>query len=440
MAAVELKNTKTEYHAQVKIASADVDNQIESEIAKIAKTAKIDGFRVGKVPVSMVKKKYYSSVRADVVREKIGNAIEEIVKDKKLNIATDPAVEDLKNDEGKDLECVLKFEIVPEIKLPDFKKIELEKPALDAKDKDIKEQLDQLASFSKNYEKETKGKAKKGDQVTIDAVGYVDGKAFDGGKLEAHKLVLGSNAFIPGFEDQLIGTKAGDDVSVNVEFPKEYHSTDLAGKPSEFKVQVLAVHQESIQELDDEFAKKFQCKSMDELKEKMSDNLKKSFEQSIHVLMKMRLFDKLENTLDFDVPASLLARELEALEKQGDQMKDDEELKNKSDAEKKKYFEGLAQRRVRIGLMLAEYVKQNKIQIEEADIREAILAQARNYPGQEQQVIDFYMKNKQAIENLKGPVLEEKAVKVIFDKEVKLKEKLYTKEKLEKLLNSEIKD
>ncbi len=440
MTIAELKNTKTEYHTKVTYPKKDIDTSIDQEISKISKTAKMDGFRVGKVPTTILKKKYYSSVRADVMRDKISGSIAEIVKDKKLNIAMDPAIEDLVNEEGKDLECTLKFEIVPEIDLPDFSKIKLEKPVLEVKEKDVEEQLKQLASFSKSYDKETKGKAKKGDQLTIDAIGYVDGEAFDGGKLDGHKLVLGSNTFIPGFEDQLIGAKAGDDVSVKVDFPKEYHAENLAGKPSEFKVQVKAVHQETEQKIDDEFAKKFQSKNLKELKEKLSENVTKSFEQSIHVLLKMRLFDKLESMLKFDVPPSLLAREQAALEQQKDALKEDSELKSKSEKEQQKYFDNLATRRVRIGLMLAEYVKSKKIQIDEADIREAIIAQARNYPGQEQQVIEYYQKDKNALEALKGPVLEEKAVKVIFEKEIKFTDKNYAKDKLEKLLNEEIKD
>ncbi|CAN0586055.1 unnamed protein product, partial [Ectocarpus sp. 12 AP-2014] len=223
----ELKNDKTEFHAKVTIPVNSITGEIDQELKGIAKTAKMDGFRVGKVPTHILKKKYASSIRADIVRKKINSTIDELIKKNNLNIAMDPAIEDLENEDDKDLAFTLKFELLPEIKLPEFKKIAIEKPVMEVSEKDINEQINRIAEFSKTYEKESKGKAVSGDQLTIDAVGYVDGKAFEGGKLEGHKLVLGSNTFIPGFEEQLIGSKVGDDVKVKVTFPEEYHAENL---------------------------------------------------------------------------------------------------------------------------------------------------------------------------------------------------------------------
>lgn len=436
----ELKKDKTEFHAKVTISIHDISQQIDTELANVAKTAKMDGFRVGKVPLTVLRKKYVPTIRNGIARDKIDAATKQIIKDNKLNIAFDPAIDDFKNEDDKDIEFVLKFELLPVITLPDFKKISIEKPVLDVSKKDIDEQLDRILSFSKSYDKETKLKAKSGDQVTIDAIGYVNGEAFDGGKLNSHKLVLGSKSFIPGFEDQLIGSKAGDDVSVKVDFPKDYHSKDLAGKPSEFKVKVLAVHQESTQKIDDEFAKKFKCENVEQLREQISKNISSNYDESILVLMKMKLFDKLEELLKFEIPASLLEREKEILKGQSSKLGEDAEIKNMSDKEKVKYFDDLAARRVRIGLMLAEYVKQKGLSITEEDLRHALIEQAKNYPGQEQMVIEFYQKNKNALENLKGPILESKGVKAIFANEVVIKEKSYTIDKLEKFLENELRD
>ena len=434
----ELKNDKTEFHAKVTIPVNSITGEIDQELKGIAKTAKMDGFRVGKVPTHILKKKYASSIRADIVRKKINSTIDELIKKNNLNIAMDPAIEDLENEDDKDLAFTLKFELLPEIKLPEFKKIAIEKPVMKVSEKDINEQINRIAEFSKTYEKESKGKAVSGDQLTIDAVGYVDGKAFEGGKLEGHKLVLGSNTFIPGFEDQLIGSKVGDDVKVKVTFPEEYHAENLAGKPSEFKVQVKAVHKAITPKIDDEFAKKFKCDTLEKLKEQIKENLSTSYQEPIHILMKMNLFDQLENMLKFEVPKSLIEREISILEKQSDQFAE-LDLNKKSDKEKAKYFEKLAARRVRIGLVLAEYVKQKNIKITEDDVRQAIIAQARNYPGQEKQVIEFYQKDRQALEALKGPILEEKGVKEIFDNEIIINEKSYSKDKLEELLEKEVK-
>lgn len=435
MKTTELKNDSTDFHVKVTIPAKEIASEIEKELAKLAKTAKLDGFRVGKVPASVLQKKYGLALRSDAVKNKIMKAMSDIAKDKDLRILMDPEVSDLKSEENKDLEFTLKYQLLPEISMPDFKKIAIEKPILEVKDKDIDAQMEQLVGLAKDYTKESKTKAKKGDQVTIDAVGYVDNKAFAGGKLTAHKLVLGSGAFIPGFEDQLIGSKAGDDVSVKVAFPKEYHEKSLAGKPSEFKVQVLAVHSESPAKLDDEFAKKFNFENLAKLKEQVTKNISQSYDEPIETMMKMDLFDKLEGMLKFDIPAALLEREVSILRNQAGQMQD-EELDGKSAKEQDAYFTKLASRRVKLGLMLAEYVKLHKLQIEKADINKAVMAQARQFPGRENEVINLYLKNSEALESLKGPILEDKAVRNIFEKEVKLTEKSYTKEKLEKLLES----
>ncbi len=451
MKVTELKNNKTEYHAKISFLNKEIAELIDNKLNTVAKTAKMDGFRVGKVPVSILRKKHLPSIRADIIQNKINDSVNEVSKKNNLKVALEPVIEDLKNEEDKDLEFTIKFDLIPEIKMPEFKKISIEKAVLEVSKKDVNEQIKQLASFSKTYDKESKGKAKKGDQVTIDAVGYVDGKAFDGGKLDDHKLVLGSNTFIPGFEDQLIDSKAGDDVSVKVDFPKEYHVKDLAGKPSEFKVKVKAVHKATDVKIDDEFAKKFKCETLAKLEEEISKNIASSYKEPIHNMMKMKLFDELENLLKFDVPKSLLTKEIDTLNVQANQIEKQEigdksenksqsKSDSKSEKEKKEYLNKIAGRRVKVGLMLAEYVNINKIRIEEEDIRQAIIAQARKYPGQEQKVIDFYQKNRNAIESLKGPILEEKAVKEIFSKEITIKEKKYSKDKIEKLLNEEIRD
>jgi trigger factor len=434
---LELKKDDLNLHIKVIIPTKEINDTITKELTRIGKTAKMDGFRVGKVPPHILKKKYFDSLFGDVARNKISESVTNITKERKLRTVIDPQVEDLKIEKDQDLEFVLKFQLLPEISMPDFSKVTIEKPMLKVSKENIEAELDRLAGFSKIFEKETKGKAKIGDQLTIDAVGYVDGEAFEGGKLTSHKLVLGSNAFIPGFEDQLVGSKAGEDVLVKVTFPEQYQAKNLAGKSSEFKVKVLAVHNGKLPDIDDEFAKGFNCKTIEELKEKISDNLEHEYDNHIHVFIKMKLFDKLEDLLKFEVPEVLLQRELEILKKQAVEMEDDPSIADKSEKEKEKYYTELASRRVKLGLMLAEYVQKNSISIEENDLKTAIIAQARNYPGYESQVIEFYSKDRNALESLKGPILEEKAVKAILDKEIKITEKAYNKEKLEALIELE---
>ncbi len=439
MKIVKLKKDKTEFHAKVTVPLKDIAGFVSKELAKIAKTAKINGFRVGKVPTKILKKKYLTSVNTDITKNKINDAINDCIKKYHLNLAINPDIIDIINEEEKDLEFTLKFELLPEISLPDFKKISIEKPELNIAKEDIEEQIKKLAELSKTYEVESKDKAQKGDQVTLDALGYVDGETFKGGKLDNQKLVLGSNIFILGIENQLIDTKKGDNLIIKVDFPKDCPTKKLAGKPSEFKVQITAVHKGNTPKIDDEFAKRFNCENMNKLKEQIFQDITTRYEEPIHLMMKMKLFDKLENMLKFEVPKSLLEREIAILKKQTEESwENDPSTKRKSNKGKIRYFENLANRRVRIGLMLAEYVKQKNLQIQEEDFHQAIISQAKNYPGQEQQVIEFYQKDRRALELLKGPVLERKSVKEIFNNEIILNKRLYAKDKLEKLLEKEI--
>jgi trigger factor len=433
----ELKSSNVEFHAKVTLTADKISSEVNKELQRIAKTAKMDGFRIGKVPSHILKKKYADSVRIEAIRRSMNSAIDEIIKKNNFNIAKDPTIEDVKNEEGEDIEFTLKMELLPEISLPELKEISIEKPVLDVSEKDIDEALEKIVQFSTLFDEESKGEAAKGDQVTIDAIGYVDGKAFDGGKLNDHRLVLGSKIFIPGFEDQLIGSKSGEDVIVNVTFPEDYHAKDLASKLSEFKVKVKAVHKPRTPKIDEEFAKKFKCDTVEELRDLIKLNISKDYEENINLLMKMSLFDKLEEILTFDVPSSLIEREIGLLRKQSDQIIDTE-MKKKSEEEKSEYFKKLALRRVRIGLALAEYIKDKNVSITESDIRDSVIAQAKNYPGQEKQVIDFYRKDKNALEGLKGPILEEKGVNALFDNEVTIEEKVYTKSQLDELIDRKI--
>ena len=358
MQVTELKKDNLEFHAKITIPKAKIDDAISKELLNLAKKVKIAGFRSGKVPMSIVTTKYKASVRNETISSEVNHAIDHIIKDNKLNIVGEPKIKEFKSEEDSDIEFNLEIELMPEISLPEFKKIIVEKTILKLEESDINSQLDKLASNTKDFKEEVKDKAALGDQVTLDAIGYVDGVAFNGGKLENHKLVLGSKSFIDTFEEQLVGHKAGDDVSVNVTFPEMYHSKDLAGKKSEFKVKIVAIHKAENAKIDDEFAKKFKFDNLAALREQMSKNMSSSFADSINTMMKMRLFDQLEKELNFDIPSSMLEREHQVLESQANQAGElDDSLKNMTKEEMSLYFKKIALRRVKIGLMLAEYVK-----------------------------------------------------------------------------------
>ncbi|MDR0773878.1 MAG: trigger factor [Rickettsia sp.] len=439
MQVTELKNEGLDFEVKVVLPSSKIANEVQKELASLAKKVKLDGFRVGKVPISIVNKKYKQSVRSDVVNHEINHAVQHVIKDHKLKTVGDPQLENLRNEENEDIECTLKFELLPDIELPDFKKIKIIYPKLVIKEDDVNKRIDKLASISKIYNKESKGKVKKGQEVTIDAIGYVNNEAFEGGKVTDYKLVIGSGTFIEGFEDQLIGSKTGDEVEINVKFPEDYHMEQVAGQPAKFIVQVKAIHSADELVVDDEFAKKFNCETLEELRDNISKSIENEYSEPIRTLMKMSLFDQLEKLLMFNVPKSLIDQEISILKSQTEESNSDSDsiFKDKSEAEISEYYNKLVLRRVRIGLMLSEYMKIKNLHIEQKYLVSAIMAQARKFPSQETAIFDFYKKNPNALERLKGPLLEEKTVQHIFDNEVILEEKNYTKEKLEEFLAQE---
>lgn len=438
MQVTELTNIGLNFSVKIIIPAIDITKEVEQKLLDLAPKVKVDGFRFGKVPLSIVAKKYQTTIKSDVLQERVTSSIQQVIKDHNLNIVTDPVIDDLKAVDGLDLEFVLKFELMPKVSLPDFKKIALEKPVLEILDSDIDRQIEELAILSKQYTKESKSKAAKGDQVTIDAVGYTDhngsDQAFDGGKLSDHQLVLGSKSFIDTFEDQLIGAKAGDQVSVKVTFPGNYPAKNLAGRPAEFKVVVKAIHKPVVPEINDQFAQKFNCADLEKLRQQVSENITASFAGPIHTLMKINLFDQLETILQFELPESLIAKEYQLLQAQIAENQASTISTDQSGPESSQYCRNLSLRRVRIGLVLAEYIQVKDLKAEQNDFQEAVLAQARTFPGQERSVIEFYQKNPENLASLRGPILEEKAVKHIFDQEITITTKLYAKKALEKFL------
>lgn len=436
MEITEIKNEKSDLHLKVVIRKKDMDLEINKELSDIAKKVKIDGFRIGHVPLSMVTKKYGQSVKSDIVQKNLEKAIQKIIKERDLNIASSPQIDEVKME--NDLEFTLKFELMPDIILPDFKKFSLEKPILELVDKDIDVELTKIAKASTEYSKESKSKIAEGDQVTIDAIGYVDGEAFENGKLDNYKLIIGSKVFIDNFEQQLIGLKTGQNADVKVKFPEDYHSENLSGKDAEFKVKIIAVHKGEAPKIDDDLAKKFACKDLTELKERLTQSIALKFDPAIYTMMKMKLFDQLENALNFEMPLSPLDKEYKALKEELLKNADeDSDLKGKSEQEIDAYAKRIAKRRLGIALLLGEYVKSNKIEIDQDDIRGALRIEAMKYPGQEKMIFDFYKNNPQALAALRSSLLEDKAVKDIIANKITVKEKKYNGDKLEKFLAEE---
>jgi trigger factor len=433
----EIKNEGLELKCSFKVPANEIDSEVDIELTSISKTAKMQGFRPGKVPLKIIEGKYKASVESDVIRKKIETYIKNYVTENKITLATKAVIDDVEYSAGKDMVFVASFEKMPEIPATDFSKIEIVKPVLKPEDKKIDEYISKFLSTMKNFEKAAKTyKAKDGDKVIIDFEGFLGEKAFDGGKAEDFSLELGSKSFIPGFEEGLVGCKEGDDKVLELNFPETYHAKDLAGKATTFKVKVKEVQKAEKSELTDEVAQKLKFKDASDLRNFVSETLSKDLNDKSRTYQKMKLFDALDSKLTFSSPKTMVEKEKEGLLTQFKRFKDeDEDLKNKSDDQLAKEAEKIADRRVRIGLMLADHAQKNQITVSEKDYSDAVINEAKMYPGMESRVVEFYRSNPKALDNLTGTIVEEKAVDNILNSLVKIKEKDYTEADLEKAID-----
>lgn len=433
MKITELKSEGLKQEFKVVVPAADVEKKVDEKINRIAKTAKLPGFRAGKAPVAMLKQKYHDSVMGEVVEDLIQEGTGEVIKSKKLRPASQPNVKITSFAEGKDLEFEVGTENLPEIKVGDFSQIALTRYMAEVPAEEVDKALNYIAE-SRRETAVAEGKAAaKGDVVMIDFTGSVDGVEFKGGKGSNYPLELGSGSFIPGFEDQLIGAKAGDKIDVKVKFPKDYHAKDLADKDSVFAVEVKEVREPKKVEINDEFAKSMGEESLEKLKENIANRIKGDYENASRMKIKRQLLDALDKEYKFESPASLIDAEYDAIVKQYEQAKKynqlDESEKSKSEEELLKEYKEIAVRRVKLGLLLSQVGQEAAVSIKPEDINEAIMKEARKYPGQEKAVLDYYLKNKQAVEALKAPIFEEKIVDHIISK-AKVEDKIVSVEEL----------
>ena len=426
------KGLNKEYKAV--IPAADFEKEVDAKIDQIAKTTKLPGFRPGKAPKAMLKQKYRASVLGEVLDDMLKNAADEIIKNNKLRPAVMPEINLTVFGDGKDIEFDVVVEVLPEIKLGDFSKITLEKLTAEVPAEEVEKAIRYVAESRKETAKvEEDRSTKKGDFAVIDFVGSVNGEEFKGGKGSNYPLELGSGSFIPGFEDQLIGKKAGDKVDVKVTFPENYHAKDLAGKDAVFAVEIKEIREPTLVVIDDEFAKSLGEKDLDSLRAKVVERIKADYEVASKMKLKRALLDVLDKEYNFEVPSKLVDAEYDGIVKQYEQAKKynqlDEYEKNKDEKDLLAEYKEIALRRVKLGLLLSEVGMAAKLTILPEDINRAIAAEAQKYPGQEKAVFDYYLKNKNAVEALKAPVFEEKIVEHVLSK-VKLQEKTVTAEEL----------
>ena len=423
----------------VTVPKEDLAVKLEAKIKEMQPQVSLKGFRPGKVPPAHIKKMFGQSIMNDIVQEVVNESSQKAINDNKIRPAGNPQIDLRANGDEvtkgtADLEYTMKVESIPDFDPIDPEKLKFTKLVHTAAKKDIDERLKELASSQKTYKKKAKtAKAKKDDAVLIDFVGTVDGVAFEGGAMEGHQLVLGSGTFIPGFEDQLIGAKAGDELDVKVTFPDPYQSADLAGKDAVFATKVIEVQGAKDSEIDDDFAKKFGMEDAEALKTAVKEQYESELEGQSRLRLKRAILDELDKKHKFDLPPGMVEAEFTNIWNQVQAEKEagnlDEEDEKKSDKQLEKDYRKIAERRVRLGLVLAEMGQKHEIQITNEELQQAMVDEARQYPGQEQQVIEFYQKNPQAIAQLRAPIYEEKVVDLIVEK-AKMTDKKVDKETL----------
>lgn len=392
-----------------------VSSAYKKELNKVAKTIKLDGFRPGKVPMSVVEKRYGDSILAEACGKLMDQAYREALVAHKLPVAGDPEVsaDPFKKDAAFTFKVVV--ECFPEIQLADLSKVTFEKPEATVTDADVEKVLKDLCSQQKSWNVVERASAD-GDQVVIDFEGFLDGEAFDGGKAEKFTLELGSKQMIPGFEEGIAGMSAGEEKMIDVTFPENYQAEHLAGKPTQFKITVHEVKEAGVPELDAELAKKFGVEGDDpvaELTKQVRDNMSSQLEQMLTNKAKEAAFDAVLAAHEFDVPAAAVDAEIEQMQKMTRERMMHEMRMQKAEVEKmdlpKDMYQEQATKRVKLGLLLAELIKHFELKAEAADIREKVDAIAKNYPNPEQ-VVNHYYGDQRALADIEGAVLEEKAL------------------------------
>jgi len=405
----------------IKLTADELDTKVNEKLHEAQPDVEMKGFRKGKVPIALLKRQFGQRILGEAMQETIDGAMSKHFEESGDRPAMQPSVEMQNGEkwkEGDDVEVSLTYEALPSIPDVDFSKIKLQKLVVKSDKAAVDEALNNLASSTNDFKDRKKGsKAKDGDQVVIDFVGTVDSEAFDGGSSDDYPLVLGSNSFIPGFETQLVGCKVGEDRKVNVTFPAEYGSKDLAGKDAEFACKIKNVKEPVPAKINDELATKFGADDLKALKIQISERLESEYGGAARAVMKRQLLDALDKKVKFELPPSLVDAEAKQIAHQlfHDENPDVKDHEHETIEPSKEHIK-LAERRVRLGLLLAELGQKAEVEVSDAEMTQAIMAQSRQYPGQEKEFFDFMQKNEQMQQQLRAPIFEDKVVDNIFEK------------------------
>ena len=442
MKTVETENQGLKRAYKLTIPAKDIDARVDGEIKRLAPTVRMPGFRPGKVPPNLIRKMHGEALMRDALNTAVQDSVQQLLADKKIRPAMQPEVElDEGYETGKDAEIKVRLETLPDVPKPKIDGLKLERLTVDADEKAVDEQLQQLASSQARYEDAKKGhKAAKGDQVVIDFVGKADGVAFEGGTGEGMAVVLGSGQLIPGFEDQMIGLKTGDEKQLNVTFPDDYGAENLKGKPATFDVKVSAVKTAGATKLDDEFAKQLGLNDLEQLKGLLRDQQQQELNGLTRTHMKRRLLDQLAADHDFDVPPSMVDAEYEnimaQLRHEASHEADPAAALKEIEGDAEEYRK-IAVRRVRLGLLLSEIGAANNIDVTQQEMNRLIGQAAAQYqPKDREAFVRYIQQNAMAAAQLRAPLYEDKVVDFLFDK-AEVSERSVTRAELEADLESE---
>ena len=442
------RGLKREY--DIFLPASDLAEKLNGQLADLKTKVRINGFRPGKVPIEHLRKVYGKSVMADVVQEAIANANKKIVDDNHLRLAREPKI-DLPSDQAVidaaleargDLNFKVALEVLPVFEVGDFSQISLERLAADVEDADVEVALDRIAEERRAYADKPEGaKAENHDRVTVDFDGTIGGAPFEGGMGRDIQVALGSNTFIPGFEDQLLGVAVGDKRVIHATFPETYAVRSLAGKTGVFDVTVKAVAAREALAIDDEFAKSLGFESLEGLKEMIRTRIASDFARASRDKVKRQLLDKLDGLYSFELPEGLVNQEFDSI---WTQVMREHQTSGRSFAEENTTEEAaradyrkIAERRVRLGLLLAEVGTKADVKVSDEEMTGALIARARSFPGQEKQVWDFYRNNQRALAELRAPIYEEKVVDHIIGL-AKVEERKVSKDELLKPIDDEL--
>jgi len=402
----------------ISVPAETVDVEVKNRLRQVSKTQRINGFRPGKVPPSVIQKRYGKSVRQEVAGEIMQRSFVDAIVAEKINPAGRPSFVAKSNEDGKELEFEATFEIYPEVELKDLEKIAVERPDVEVSDKDLDEMFETLQKQHQTW-KENKRKTKKGDKLTLDFTGRVDGEEFEGGKAEAFELELGAGRMIPGFEKEITGMKVGEEKTIQVTFPEDYHAENLKGKEAEFDIVVHKTEGPVLPKIDEEFAKLFGVEEggVEALREEVSKNMSRELTQAVKAKVKEQVIEGLLAGHEVGLPSALVAQEVDVLRQQAMQrFQQQGQMDPKNLPElPSEMFKEQAERRVKIGLLLGEVIKVNELKVDDAKVDELIASAASAYEDPKE-VIEYYANNKELMQQMQNVALEEQAVELLVEK------------------------